>query len=372
MQRVTIVQRRLTHYRVELFQEMKSRLAGHNIRLRLLYGTAGSEEESKKDLGYLPWAEQLETRYFLGNRICWQPFAHEVADEDLVIITQENSLLANHLALLRRPSKRVAFWGHGGNFQGKSAAFREQFKRWTTRKADWYFAYTDLSVQLVAQAGFPLDRTTQLNNSCDLSGLRKDLEKVSEFSPSEARKHFGLGAGPVGLMLGSIYAQKRPDFLVRAAALIRHRMPDFQLLVIGGGPAQSRIEEACLTYEWIRYVGPQHGVEKARALYVADVLLNPGLVGLGILDSFVAGTPILTTDCGIHSPEIAYLDGKNGVMTPDDAEAYADACVSLLKERSRLAWLQAGCRRAAGRYTLEKMVQRFTTGIISALQTEAQ
>lgn len=370
IQRVTIIQRRLTDYRVELFEELKKRLAHQNIRLRLLHGAARSEEEGKKDSGYLPWAERLKTRYLVGKRVCWQPFAQKVAGEDLLIITQENALLANHLAILRRPAKRVAFWGHGANLQGDRAAIREQFKRWSTRKADWYFAYTDLSVKLVAQSGFPLDRITQLNNSRGLTEIRRDIENILAHDPLEERKRIGLGSGPVALALGSIYAEKRPDFLVRAASLIQQRLPGFQLLVVGGGPEQSRIEEACLAYDWIRYLGPQHGVEKARALYVADVLLNPGLVGLGILDSFVSGTPMLTTDCEIHSPEIAYLDEGNGVVTPDDVNLYANACFALLTDKARLASLQAGCLRSAGRYTLDDMVERFVTGIVGALHTE--
>ena len=55
-------------------------------------------------------------------------------------------------------------------------------------------------------------------------------------------------------------------------------------------------------------------------------------VGLGILDSFALGIPMVTTDCKIHSPEIAYLkSGRNGLMIADSEEAFIEGVERLLK-----------------------------------------
>lgn len=101
---------------------------------------------------------------------------------------------------------------------------------------------------------------------------------------------------------------------------------------------------------------------------VGQIQLNPGLVGLGILDSFVCGVPMLTTDCGIHSPEIAYLEnGLNGLMTPNDLQSYVNACVRLLRDPLALDSLRNGCEASAREYTVENMALRFADGIVRCL-----
>ena len=98
-------------------------------------------------------------------------------------------------------------------------------------------------------------------------------------------------------------------------------------------------------------------------------MLNPGLVGLGILDAFVCGVPMLSTDCGIHSPEIAYLEnGVNGVMTADDLSAYVWASVNLLRDTQALGALRTGCVASAQEYTVENMARRFADGVTGCLE----
>lgn len=367
-QTVTIIQRRLTHYRVALFEGLKQRLAKDRCHLRLLHGEGRSEEWAKSDGGQLSWAEQLPTRYLYRERFCWQPFFKFTKNEDLLIITQENSMLANHYALFRRPAKRLAFWGHGGNFQGDSRSMPERFKAWTTRQVDWYFAYTGESVERVLRTNFPPSRVTVLNNSIDVSRLKDDLFEAASQNRAAILKRFNLQEGPIGVFVGSLYKQKRLKFLIEAGELIKLQIPDFQLVIVGAGPEIMIAEEAARERAWVHYLGPLHGVEKACILHLATIFLNPGLVGLGILDAFVAGTPLLTTDCGLHSPEIAYLTPNNGVLAPNSVSEYANACVDLLVNHRRLAILKMGCEQAAQRYTLENMIENFAVGIRAALE----
>jgi glycosyltransferase involved in cell wall biosynthesis len=88
-----------------------------------------------------------------------------------------------------------------------------------------------------------------------------------------------------------------------------------------------------------------------------------------IIDSFVAGVPLITTDNGIHSPEIAYLEnGRNGLMTPDDESAYADTVVAYLESGPLQAQLRQGCAASAAKLTIENMVANFTNGIKDCLK----
>jgi glycosyltransferase involved in cell wall biosynthesis len=366
---VVIVQRRLTHYRVPLFEALRCMLAERNIRLELLFGQGTPAEEKKRDAGELPWARQIPTRYLAGGRLCWQPIRHQFDGADLVIVTQENKLLQNHVLMVMPLRFKLAFWGHGANLQsGNPHGLKERFKRWTTNRVDWWFAYTQMSADLVAKAGFPRNRCTVLNNAVDTSELLRQRRSVTLEETLALRESLGFGAGPVGVFVGSLYEDKRLDFLFAAAQAIRQQIPDFQLLIVGEGPERDKVQAWCAVNPWTRWTGARFGREKVVHVSLAQVMLNPGLVGLGILDAFVCGTPMLTTDCGIHSPEIAYLDnGVNGVMTADDVDVYAGACVQLLRNPAALEALRAGCEASAQEYTVENMARRFAEGVENAL-----
>ena len=367
--RVVIVERRLTHYRVPLFECLRELLAARQIELVLLVGEATSEEKAKRDGGHLPWAKVLPTHYFLSGAVCWQPFGEHLRDVELVVVNHENKLLYNHWLLWVPRRFKLAFWGHGRNMQTSTPdGMRERFKRWTISKVDWWFAYTRISVDLVAQSGFPVARITNLNNTIDTVGICCDRDSISKDEIAWLRQELGIAGKPVGAFIGSLYAEKRLDFLFEACTRIRQRLPGFQWLIIGDGEERPRIQEWAAAHDWVHWVGVRRGRDKALYLGCADVVLNPAAVGLAILDSFAFGKPLVTTDCSNHGPEIAYLrHGENGLMTPDNAREFAWAAALLLSDPVALARMSRACIDSAAEYSIEKMASRFADGILKAL-----
>ena len=370
VKRVAIVQRRLTHYREPLFEGLRGFLIRHGVKLELLVGHGTPAEEKKHDAGELPWAKTIPTHYLGGGRLCLQPLRSHLDGVDLLIVTQENKLIQNHVLLLAPRRFKLAFWGHGANLQSDNPnGLRERYKRWTTNRVDWWFAYTQMSADLVSTAGFPDNRITVLNNAVDTSELQRQRQSVTPEETHALRESLDFGTGPVGVYVGSLYADKRLDFLFEAAEAIRHEVPDFHVLILGEGPERDKVQAWCDAHPWARWVGARFGREKVAYVSTAKVMLNPGLVGLGILDAFVCGVPMLSTDCGIHSPEIAYLEnGVNGVMTADDLSAYVWASVNLLRDTQALGALRTGCVASAQEYTVENMARRFADGVMGCLE----
>ena len=64
---VLIVQRRMTKYRVPLFERMQKRLAEEGIELNVVNGTPKPDEAVKKDSGALPWGLEILCRYWKFN-----------------------------------------------------------------------------------------------------------------------------------------------------------------------------------------------------------------------------------------------------------------------------------------------------------------
>lgn len=366
---VIIVQRRLTNYRLPLFEHLREKLLSDGIKLRLLYGEAALSEKTKNDSADILWGEKLATKYFFSDKVCWQPFFSLIEGADLVIVTQENKLICNLWSLLFARPYKLAFWGHGENMQSKNKnGVKEAFKRWTTNQVDWWFAYTGLSKRNVEGQGFPAEKITNLENSIDTKKLQNYCDLVKQSELDELRKKYDLGDGQIGIFIGSLYQDKRLVFLLQAGEMLARKLPNFRLIIIGNGPLKSDIESACLKYSWLRYAGHKVEAEKAQFLKLATVILNPGLVGLGILDSFIAGVPMVTTDCGIHSPEIDYLkSGENGVMTENNLESYVEAVLTVITNNKLMEHLRLGCKTSAQKYTIENMAENFRVGILKAL-----
>ncbi|OGB33309.1 MAG: hypothetical protein A3F78_16580 [Burkholderiales bacterium RIFCSPLOWO2_12_FULL_61_40] len=374
---VAIVQRILPHYRVPFFNALWLRLAADNINLRVIYGQEYPGHVPVTVKGSWPWAEFRESRYLHMGKIelVWQPCLDLLQNTDLLIVEQANRLLANHLLqTLRVISQRPAFlglWGHGRNLQARE---NQRGSEWLKRKlisnCDWWFAYTSLSAGAVKTCGYPVERITCVNNTIEPKDLRKSLcLKARDIVASKVYEALAMKGKHVGLFCGGMYADKQLPFLMQACHAIRDKVPDFEMIFVGHGPDQQIIERACARHNWMHYVGAKFGIERAKYFAASHVFMMPGLVGLAIIDAFVSGLPMVTTDIPIHSPEIAYLEnGINGVMTSHRIDSYADGVVSILLDEQYRHALRQGCAESATRYTLEAMVTNFTTGILDCLR----
>lgn len=338
------------------------------MSLLLVHGQPAPSEESKQDEGRLPWARQVHNSYWCVRRteLCWQPLPPEARGSELIVLSQENRILSNYRILFRRShAARLAYWGHGANFQSRvPQGWRERWKRSLVTRVDWWFAYSEASAAAVRASGFPEERITCLDNTIDTGAFVRDLRACDSAHLEVVRAQHGIRLGdPIALYCGSLYADKRLDLLVAAARRIREELPTFHLFIIGGGRGEKWLRAEVTREGWIHVLGPLHGVEKASYFRLANVFLHPGAVGLSILDTFCAGLPIITTTTAKHGPEIAYLrDGHNGVLAHDSADAYGAAAVRLLKDPQRMAVISSNAFGDSRRYTIENMASRFVEG----------
>ena len=96
--------------------------------------------------------------------------------------------------------------------------------------------------------------------------------------------------------------------------------------------------------------------------------MNPGLLGLHILDAFSVGLPVVSTSNAQHGPEIAYLqNGVNGVLTGDSVKEYADAVTHLLSDAVWWRSLSDNALTSSLDYTVEKMAEHFVDGLSRCL-----
>ncbi len=377
MDRVTIIQRVLPHYRVAFFFRLRSCLLERKVELRLIYGQERTGTVPRSVSLDEPWARRIENRYLrVGRReLVWQPCFRQAFGSALVVVEQSARLMLNYplLGLSRVGRWKTAFWGHGKNMQSDAAhSWAERVKGATIGQVDWWFAYTNLSVQIVAASGYPRAQITNVENSIDTSELRAQIAACSYEEVSAVRARHGITGRLIGLFCGAMYDHKKLPFLIEACLQIKAAVPDFSAVFVGDGPERQVVVDAAARHEWMHYVGAAFGRELAPYYRMSCVMLMPGLVGLAVVDSFVASLPLFTTELPIHSPEIAYLEsGVNGIVTAPTVDAFAAAVIEYLIDAHSQQQLKEGCIRSAAHYTIENMVENFAAGIETCIRRDS-
>lgn len=352
------------------YNALRKLLAAHKVDCTFVYDP---NTASNLIQGDCDWAQPVAIRWF--GPIGWQPVLHLIKGADLIVVHQEVKYLLNHALIARHRfgGPRLAFWGHGRNMQARNRnSWPERVKRFLSKRVDWWFAYNERSAAVVRKLGFPNERITIVQNAIDTKSLIEARNTLSQEVVESTKSSLGIDSANVAIYTGGLYEEKRIPFLLQAASKVRAKLPDFHLIIIGGGPQKDLVAQAARDNPWIHYLGPKNDMEKLPYWAISKVSLMPGLVGLGVLDSFALGVPLIATAYPYHSPEIEYLrDGVNGIVVNDweSSDAYANAVVHLLQnDRERESMASEG-RRAAEFYTIENMAENFTQGILAALRS---
>jgi glycosyltransferase involved in cell wall biosynthesis len=373
MKRVLIIEAQIKQYRLPFYERLMVALREVGIQLRVGYSEPNPAEASKKDTSDLPvdYGTKVPGYWFFREKLLLQPLLRPALMADLVVIDQGNKFLLNHflLPLSRAGLRRVAFWGLGENRQQEQLRVSEWYRRKTLNWVSWWFAYTRATARYLVENGVPSSKITAVDNAVDTSQIREHVQSISAEQKATLRGCLGIPlSAPVGTFCGMLDKVKSIPFLLASAKMIRLQVPDFHLLLVGGGPEQASIQSAIQEFPWIHFMGPRFGQEKSELIAISDAFLMPGRVGLVILDAFAGGLPLLTTRLGIHGPEIEYLEeGVNGLVSEPDVSAFAEMAISIFTNHDELNRLRVGAQRAGAKYTIENMTANFGDGIQECL-----
>lgn len=362
--RVTFVQPYLTAYRLPFYARLAHELATRDIQLAIAHGKPTGVAGARHDSVVLPGAVELPQRDWQlgGCQIIWRSLGALAHSCDALVLPQALNQLDVYplLARIRRRTP-VALWGHGRTYARRHRAAQQWAKAALTRRADWFFAYTDAGGEYAVRAGVPSQRVTVVRNAIDTRALAAARDAVTEAEVARVRERYGLTAGQTGLYIGALDRNKRIPFLLAAAKKIVRRIPGFRLLVVGDGAERDLVAASGGP---VLHLGSAYGREKALLGSVADVMLVPGAVGLCAVDSFALRTPLVTCIWPYHGPEFEYLqDGRNALVVDGDIDGYAAAVVELLARPALLGELRSACRADAEHYTVEEMAQLFADGL---------
>jgi glycosyltransferase involved in cell wall biosynthesis len=373
--RVLIVQPYIPQYRVPFFQRLAADLHEHGVALSIAHGRPTGSQARRSDSGALPGAVALPQYTFrLGGRtLLWRRLGDLARHCDAVVLEQALHNIEAYPLLTGawlRGGPAVCLWGHGRTYGHRPTAVERAAKDALTRRADWFFAYTDAGARHVTRAGLSAERVTVVCNSVDTAAICAALARITQKQVRAFRARHGLTPGRTAFFLGGLDAPKRIPFLIAAAELTARRLPGFRLLVAGDGGHRRLVEQAAARPgSAVVCLGPVSDTEgKALLGAVCDVLLMPGAVGLAAVDALVLSTPMITKPGAAHGPEFDYLEhGRNALVVPGGEAEFAHAVASLLADPGRLSALRRAGREDATRYSREAMSARFTDGLVRVL-----
>lgn len=363
----------MKRYRLPFYEELYRRLSKTGVDLTVAYSEPKGKEIDKADNCNLPkhYGKPVKLVSILNGKMRYQQCLSDIVKADLVIVEQANKHLVNYLLILLSAVKlkRFALWGHGKNYQADSFNKKEKIKKLLLTQADWWFAYTNETARYVKSCGFPQQQITNVENSIDVRQLNEDIQSVKPEEIRDFKKKHGIpNDAIIGLFCGAMYEEKQLPFLCECLIKIQEKDKRFYFIFAGAGTDGSVAANFCRQNPWACYVGPVFDTEKALCFATADLVLNPGLVGLGILDCFAAGTPMVTTRYPKHSPEIAYIsNGENGIVSDFTISSFSQAVIFTLKQKDLLSMLQVNAKLAAQNYSVENMARNFAQGVQEAL-----
>jgi glycosyltransferase involved in cell wall biosynthesis len=177
------------------------------------------------------------------------------------------------------------------------------------------------------------------------------------------RAQYGLRPDqPVVLYTGTFEQYQGLDLLVEASVLLRARVPDVAVLVVGGSPDQvtalsARAREAGAPFV---FTGQRPPVEIPHFVDACDVLVSPRISGtntpLKIYSYLRSGRPIVATDLRTHTQA---LTPDTAVLVPPTAQGLADGLARVLTDRAAGAQVAAAARvLAQERYSRESYLTR--------------
>jgi glycosyltransferase involved in cell wall biosynthesis len=223
------------------------------------------------------------------------------------------------------------------------------------RAADRVIAVSPHIAEQAIKLGVDASRVRVIRSGVDLERFSEQRDRAA------ARAALGVAAqAPLVLFVGNLEPRKQIDVLLRAMALVRARVPEVQLVIVGSGEnagAQdqtSRLND--LTHELeltecVRFVGRVSDDQLLDYYAAADVFALPSsseAQGIVALEAMACGLPVVATAVGGLLGTIE--DGRTGYLVPPGEVApLADRLVSVLLEWSTSRAIGAAARQAVER-----------------------
>jgi glycosyltransferase involved in cell wall biosynthesis len=182
----------------------------------------------------------------------------------------------------------------------------------------------------------------------------KPLEKLGE------KEHF-----PVIVFAGRLNKAKRPDQAIEAFKIVKNKVPDAELWIIGNGYFNQKLKK--IAVEGIKFFNAADD-ERRKLLKKAWVLVNPSVregFGLNVIEANALGVPCVAYDvAGLRD---AVVNNETGLLARSgDLEALAEAIFQILANETLRLRMSENALMYSRRFSWDKVADKFLKVIKTA------
>jgi glycosyltransferase involved in cell wall biosynthesis len=269
--------------------------------------------------------------------------AMRVAQKKRATIMHAHWVIPNGvIARAAAPSLPLVVSLHGSDvFVAERHAVAGRAARAIFRRASWVTACSDDLRRRALALGASETRSDVVPYGVDADRFAPSADRRAR-----VRETLGLGNAPVVFTAGRLVAKKGFEYLIKAAAPLRNRIPDVRIVIAGDGDLRDSLtSQARELGPTVIFLGTRSQDDIGDLAVAADVIAVPsirddagnvdGLPNFA-LEALATGTPVVASRAG-GLPQ-AIVDGTTGWLVPErDAVAleHALAGVLLAPDRGR-------------------------------------
>ncbi len=284
---------------------------------------------------------------------------------DVVVLLGNPNILQTWRAAIvaRAMGKKVLFWAHG--WLKPESRLKARLRNLYFGLGNGVLVYSDRARTLAAASGFDAEKVFPIYNSLDWDVAEPLFRELEKTSMPILRQGIDLTPDQrVLICTARLTPLCRFDLLLEAMEILNANDEPVTLILVGDGPQRVALEaQAAELALDVRFMGAIYNeVELSRLIYIADMTVSPGKVGLTAMHSLTYGTPVVThSDLDQQMPEVeAIIEGETGAFFRlGDAADLAKTIGTMLADPRPRAEIRKRCRAV--------MLERYTPSAQRAL-----
>jgi glycosyltransferase involved in cell wall biosynthesis len=339
--KVIIIQKSFSDYRKGIFSRLNDIYNLVVLHSNTDSGVKQVETNYSKKIKKIKYANKQTAIYLLCLKsiISFKPevIIHEFTPSILSIFPI--ILLKNFLGY------KFILWGHGFNMsktQNKNSIIY-RVRKWLINRADAVLFYGDKNKDYI-QSVIPANKYFVAYNALDtdlFQSIKKELDdRGIEYIKNELQIKYSFNIIFIGRLL---FEKVLPEYFISIIRNLNSEIENLGVYIIGDGPAQEELNRLIQINKLnnIHLMGAIYMREiTSKYLYIADLLLMPGYLGLSVNHAFSFATPVVSFEQGekgpFHSPEVEYVKNKlTGYLAKNyDVGDLCDFVIELYKNKS--------------------------------------
>lgn len=253
-------------------------------------------------------------------------------------------------------NKKVVFYGHGVNLES-NRKIDHTIINLMHLLFDRLILYTPREVNYLWKIN--RNKVSVAYNTLYFNNRLRNIER----NESQIKTKYKIAFDKIVLFSGRIQSRKKLEVTIDFFISNNEQLSNTGLIIIGSG-LSDHLKNKINSVNNIIYLGPIYDPEiMAEIFYMSDIYTIPGHIGLGIVEAFYWGLPVITMNVK-HAPEVYYLkNAENGFIVEDEVE-YKKRMLELLNDENLLEKMGHTARETyENEANIIKMYEGFLHGI---------